>query len=227
MTDRMLFDDWPERYEAWFATPIGRLVKDTECRLVIDMLNPGKGERILDAGCGTGVFTMDCLAAGAEVIGLDVSAPMLALAARKASGYPFVAVQGDMLALPFEDESFDKAVSITALEFIEDARRAVDELFRVTKPGGLVVVGTLNSLSPWAIRRQAKTARGESHILESAIYRSPAGMMALAPVEGLTKSVVHFQRDDPPERAAEIEWLGQSEGLDTGAFVAVRWVKPG
>ena len=227
MTDRMLFDDWPERYEAWFATPIGRLVKDTECGLVLEMLSPGKGEKILDAGCGTGVFTLDYLARGADVVGLDISAPMLALAVRKASGYPFVAVQGDMLTLPFEDECFDKAVSVTAVEFIQDARRAVDELFRVTKPGGLVVVGTLNSLSPWSARRRAKTERGQRHILESAFFRSPAEPLALAPVEGVARSVVHFEKDDPPERATEIERLGKSEGLDTGAFVAARWVKPG
>jgi len=227
MTDVMLFDDWPERYEAWFATPIGRLVKDTECRLILEMLGPTQGEKILDAGCGTGVFTMDYLAAGAEVVGLDISAPMLDVAIKKASRYPFRVVQGDMLALPFEDESFDKAVSVTALEFIEDARKAVDELFRVTKPGGLVVVATLNSLSPWATRRRGKTERGQRHILESAIFRSPDELLALVPVEGIARTVVHFQKKDLHERAAEIERLGQSRGLNTGAFLAVRWVKPG
>ncbi len=223
----MLFDDWPERYEAWFATPIGRLVKDTECRLILEMLSPGEGERILDAGCGTGVFTLDYLAAGAHVVGLDISEPMLALAVAKASGYPFVAVQGDMLALPFEDDHFDKAVSVTALEFIEDARKAVDELFRVTKPGGLVVVGTLNALSPWAARRRAKTEQGQRHILEGAFFRSPDELLALGPAGGTAKSVVHFQKNDPPGKAVEIERLGRSQGLDTGAFAAARWVKPG
>ncbi len=223
----MLFDDWPERYEAWFATPIGRLVKDTECRLILELLNPGQGEKILDAGCGTGVFALDYLAAGATVVGLDISAPMLAVAAKKAVGRPFVAVQGDMLALPFEDGSFDKTVSVTALEFIEDARKAVDELFRVTIAGGLVVVGTLNSLSPWAARRWAKTERGERHILEGAFFRSPDELLALSPAKGSARSCVHFEKDDSPERAAEIERLGQSRGHDSGAFLAVRWVKPG
>jgi len=227
VSDKALFDDWPERYEAWFATPIGRLVKDTEGRLILEMLSPGKGEKILDAGCGTGVFTLDYLAAGAEVVGLDISRPMLALAEEKAAGYPFVAVRGDMLALPFADDSFDKAVSVTALEFIEDAGRAVDELFRVTRPGGVVVVGTLNSLSPWAARRKAKTERGERHVLEDARFRSPDELLALGPVEGTAKTVVHFQKEDPLERAAEIERRGQAQGLDTGAFVVVRWVKPG
>jgi ubiquinone/menaquinone biosynthesis C-methylase UbiE len=225
VNDKTLFDDWPERYEEWFATPIGQLVKDTEGRLILEMLSPVKGEQILDAGCGTGVFTLDYLAAGAEVVGLDISGPMLAVAEQKAADYPFVAVQGDMLALPFADDSFDKAVSVTALEFIEDARRAVAELFRVTRPGGVVVVGTLNSLSPWAARRRGKTERGERHVLKDALFRSPDELLALGPVEGTVRTAVHFQKEDPPERAADIERLGQAQGMDAGAFVAVRWVK--
>jgi SAM-dependent methyltransferase len=130
------------------------------------------------------------------------------------------------LALPFEHDSFDKAVSVTALEFIEDARRAVDELFRVTKPGGPVVVGTLNSLSPWATRRRAKTERGERHILGGAFFRSPDELLALSPVSGTAKTVVHFRKDDPPEQAAQTEKQGQSQALETGAFVAARWIKP-
>jgi ubiquinone/menaquinone biosynthesis C-methylase UbiE len=225
--DKTLFDDWPERYEEWFATPIGRLVKDTECRLILEMLHPAAGEKILDVGCGTGVFTLDYLATGAEVVGLDISLPMLEVAKRKAAGYPFTAVQGNMLALPFADASFDKVVSVTAVEFTQDARKAVDELFRVANPGGVIVVGTLNSLSPWATRRRAKTERGEDHVLKEAHFRSPKELLALTPVEGQAETVVHFQKQDPPERAQEIERRGQQMGLDTGAFVAVRWVKPG
>jgi len=226
MTEKMLFDEWPQRYEEWFATPIGRLVKDTECRLVLKMLEPDADDKILDAGCGTGIFTMDYLEAGAEVVGLDISEPMLRFAAKKAAGRPFTAVQGDMLSLPFEDESFDKAVSITALEFIEDGTKAVDELFRVTKAGGVVVVGTLNSLSPWAARRRAKTRRGERHVLEGAFFRSPEELLKCSRVTGTVATAVHFQKTDPPEEAVEIERRGQAQGLKTGALVVARWVKP-
>lgn len=234
MSEKHLFDDWPERYEAWFSTPIGRLVQQTEAGLVLAMLDPGKGERILDVGCGTGIFTLDYLAAGAEVTGLDISQPMLDVAVRKAAGYPFTAVRGDMRSLPFDDESFDKTVSVTALEFVEDGGRAVGELFRVTKPGGVIVVGTLNGLSPWAARRRAKTDRGQDHVLRGAVFRSPAELLALAPreltsltpVAGTALTVVHFQKTDSPELAEEVEKQGQAAGLQTGAFVAARWVKP-
>ena len=226
MTEKELFDDWPDRYEAWFSTPIGRLIKEVEGRLIMEMLRPGRDEKILDAGCGTGVFTIDYLAAGAEVVGLDISQPMLDTATRKAAGYPFQAVHGDMERLPFADDSFDKAVSVTALEFVADGAGTLAELFRVTKPGGVVVVGTLNSLSPWAHRRRAKAERGQRHILENAHYRSPVELLALTVVPGYAQTVVHFQKDDPPEQAPRVEQSGVARHLETGAFVAARWVKP-
>ncbi len=226
MTEAQLFDEWPERYNRWFATPIGKLVKETEASLTNELLDSRPGEKILDAGCGTGIFTLDFLARGARVVGLDISHQMLEYAVKETARYPFFRVRGDMLYLPFKDNSFDKSVSVTALEFIADAKSAVDELFRVTRPGGYVVVATLNSLSPWAARRRAKTQKGQRHILEGAFFRSPDELLSLSRLKGVVKTVVHFKKDDNPAEAVKTEQSGQSNKLDTGAFVAVRWQKP-
>jgi len=43
-----LFDEWPERYDEWFTTPIGRLIKQCESELVLEMLRPEHGQKILD-----------------------------------------------------------------------------------------------------------------------------------------------------------------------------------
>ncbi len=226
MTHAELFDDWPERYEAWFDTPIGKLVREVEGEAVFDLLGTVSGEHILDAGCGTGVFTTDIVINGAKVTGLDISHPMLRAAARKMPREGFSPVEGDMRRLPFKDGIFTRAVSITALEFIEDARTAVEELFRVTRPGGYILVATLNRLSPWAERRNAKTRRGQKHVLENAFYRSPDDLMALVPLPGMFRTAVHFQKDDDVASAEAIEVRGRRQQLKTGAFVAVRWQKP-
>lgn len=219
-----LFDEWPETYDRWFTTPIGSLVREVEAELILDLLKPKPGDVVLDAGCGTGVFTHDILSRGSQVVGLDISLPMLIHAGKKLKGFPFRAVLSDMLTLPFRENSFDKVASITALEFIENAKGAVEELFRVTQKGGCVVVATLNSLSPWALRR--RTLATERHTLfERAIFRSPDELSSLAPVGGVVKTAVHFQKEDDPERAIEIEHEGQRRNLNTGAFVAVRWEK--
>ena len=59
MTGKRLFDDWPERYDRWFETPVGKAVLKYELALVLDLLRPARGEKILDAGSGTGIFTRD------------------------------------------------------------------------------------------------------------------------------------------------------------------------
>jgi len=222
---RQLFDDWPETYDQWFATPIGRLVKKHEGELLLDLIKPKPGDLILDAGCGTGVFTLDLLHFGCPIIGIDLSMPMLLRAKQKAHGYPFRIVRADLLSLPFSENSFDKVISVTALEFIEDGRRAIEELFRVTKRGGSLVVATLNSLSPWALQRKAE-ARQKHTIFEQAIFRSPEELLSLTPIRGETRTAIHFRKEENPELAPEIEQEGYERGLKTGAFVAVRWVKP-
>ncbi len=220
-----LFDNWPEKYDQWFETPIGALVKRYESELLLDLLRPEQGEIILDVGCGTGVFTLDILSFEPYVIGLDISRPMVIRADHKAKKYPFSGIVADMMSLPFADGSFDKVVSMTAIEFVKDAQRTVKELFRVTRGGGRIVVTTLNSLSPWADRRIHEAKKGHS-IFEKTIFRSPDEIRSIASSNAVLKTAIHFQKDDDPEEAPEIEREGRKRGLMTGAFLAVRWEKP-
>ena len=220
-----LFDKWPDRYDSWFQTPVGSLVKHYESELLLDLLQPFQGDTILDIGCGTGIFTLDLLASGPRVLGLEISEPMLTRARRKVGKYPFDPIAGNMMFLPFGDEIFDKTVSMTALEFVEDAHTAVVEMFRVTKKGGTIVVTTLNSLSPWATRRKQKAEKGH-HLFKKMIFRSPDEMRSLTPVDGEVKTAIHFRKGESPDRAPEIEKEGQTNNLDTGAFLAICWVKP-
>ena len=221
-----IFDHWSEKYDAWFETPMGRLIKGYESELILRMLTPGREEFVLDAGCGTGVFTTHILETGARVVGLELSGPMLIRAIFKQKGRPFLSVQGDMRRLPFADDSFDKAVSITAIEFIEEAEVAVEEMFRVTKPGGIIVVATLNSLSPWADRRGEEGRKGHP-IFRHTVFRSPEEIAGLSPVQGIVRTAIHFKKDDDLALAPEIEMAGRERGLNTGAFLAARWIKPG
>jgi ubiquinone/menaquinone biosynthesis C-methylase UbiE len=221
-----IFDPWPEKYDQWFETPIGRLVKGYERELILRLLKPERGEFILDAGCGTGVFTSDVLEEDTKVVGLELSGPMLIRAMVKNKGRRFIPVQGNMGNLPFVEAAFDKAVSVTAIEFIEEAKVAVEEMFRVVKPGGIIVVATLNSLSPWAHRRGEAGKRGHP-IFRHAYFRSPQEMAELSPVEGMVETAVHFEKTDALEYAQKFEQEGRERGLNTGAFLAACWVKPG
>lgn len=220
-----LFDDWIDRYDRWFATPIGQLVHRYETKLLLTLLDPQPGEQILDVGCGTGLFTADVLRSGARVIGVDLSAPMLSRAIAR-GGSNFAGLCADMCALPFHDNSFDRVFSMTAIEFVAEAAKAIAELNRVVKPGGQVVVTSLNSLSPWAEQRRQKAATEGHSLFEHAHFRSPEEMRHLVPTPCQSTTAIHFLKQDPVDKIPEIERMGMELGRETGAFLAVRWKKP-
>ena len=95
------------------------------------------GIRILDAGCGPGA-NYDWLSDYGEVVGADFSPEAVRLAGERHPGME--ARQADITALPFGDASFDVAIEITVLTVVEDDRRAVAELARVTRSGGSVLL---------------------------------------------------------------------------------------
>ena len=220
-----LFDNWTDKYDAWFNTAVGRFVKQYETELLLELLDPAPGEHILDAGCGTGVFTADVLDCRAMVTGVDISVPMIARANSKLRLRDFSAAGADICALPFGDNTFDKVFSMTAIEFIEDAEGVIAELNRVVKRGGTIVVTTLNSLSPWATRRIDKAKAGHS-LFQDIIFRSPEEMRLLIPHVSEIKTAIHFQKDDPLGSIPQLEKRGNLQNLNTGAFLAVKWVKP-
>jgi demethylmenaquinone methyltransferase / 2-methoxy-6-polyprenyl-1,4-benzoquinol methylase len=94
------------------------------------------GDRVLDAACGTGDLAIIAAKAGAKVTGLDFSEAMLERARRKAADVDWI--RGDLLALPFEDESFDAATVGFGVRNVADLPRAIEELRRVLRSGGRI-----------------------------------------------------------------------------------------
>jgi len=92
------------------------------------------GDRVLDACCGTGDLAIGARARGADVVGLDFSERMLERARRKEPAIEWV--RGDLLALPFDDASFDSATVGFGVRNVEDLEAGLRELRRVLRPGG-------------------------------------------------------------------------------------------
>lgn len=108
--------------------------------------------RVLDAGCGTGEYTCWFASQGAEAVGLDLSTESLEQARRYADEYNLDAarfVEGSVLDLPFGSESFDLVYCTGVLHHTPAPFRGFRELYRVTRPGGKVLVSLYNSWGFW------------------------------------------------------------------------------
>jgi ubiquinone/menaquinone biosynthesis C-methylase UbiE len=126
-----------------------------ECNRVIDWLDPGAGERVLDVGCGDGYYGHRIAGLGAQVDAIDANRDRVACASRR-HPHPNVAYHHMTAdALTFEDERFDKVVSICVLEHIQDDVRALSEMFRVLRRGGRLVL-SCDSLSNAGITERCR-----------------------------------------------------------------------
>ena len=113
-------------------------------RIVRDALRPRAGERMLDVGCGPGFYCAELLedvGPSGSVVGVDSSAPMLALAEKRCGDHDNVRLlTGEATAVPVEDAAFDGAISVQVQEYVPDVDAALAELHRVLVPGGRAVV---------------------------------------------------------------------------------------
>ncbi len=133
---QIVFDDGAA-YEKMMGT-WSRIAGD----MFLDWLAPPPGLRWIDIGCGNGAFTERLVerCAPAEVQGIDPSAEQLSFARTRPAARLAQFHQGNAMALPFADNSFDAAVMALVLFFVPDPAKGLAEMGRVVKPGGLIAV---------------------------------------------------------------------------------------
>jgi demethylmenaquinone methyltransferase/2-methoxy-6-polyprenyl-1,4-benzoquinol methylase len=133
---RSMFDRISPVYDAMNRTMTMGLDQRWRRATVAAVVQPG--DRVLDACCGTGDLAIAALGAGGRVTGLDFSERMLERARSKSAEVEWV--QGDALALPFSDGSFDSATVGFGVRNLDDLERGLSELRRVLRPGGRLAI---------------------------------------------------------------------------------------
>ena len=112
-------------------------------RFVVDAVGARPGQRVLDLAAGTGTSSEPYADAGVNVVACDFSLGMLKVGKRRRPDIDFVA--GDATNLPFEDNSFDASTISFGLRNVNEPKKALSEMLRVTKPGGRLVVAEFSS----------------------------------------------------------------------------------
>lgn len=173
--------DWSDgEYERTAATLVEAAAK------VIDTAGIGRGTRVLDLGAGTGNASLEAARRGADVLAVEPASRLLDVCRERAAreGLAIATKAGDAGRIPVEDASVDVLVSVFAVIFAPDAEAAVDEMLRVVRPGGRVVVTTWTPHGAIAqaskILRDAMSAHAPSAAARAApAWGDPAWVRAL------------------------------------------------
>lgn len=141
----LIFDRNSARfYELWRRSSQNRTIERSMESLVLSVLSPIPGERLLDIGCGAGNHLLMFNRLGLDVTGIDASTDMVEETRSRLGTHSAVKV-GMAEDLPFDDNEFDLAVLIHTLEFLDNPLPALREAGRVARRK--VFIGVLNSLS--------------------------------------------------------------------------------
>jgi ubiquinone/menaquinone biosynthesis C-methylase UbiE len=165
---REYYDEFSRSYEAQRRPndPDGyhALVDDLEVELVERY---ARGKDVLECGCGTGLLLERFARFAKSAKGIDLSPGMLELAKERGLDLR----QGSVTELPFEDASFDVTCSFKVLAHVPEIGKALREMARVTRPGGVVIAEFYNPLSLRALAKRVGPAGKISHkTRESAVY---------------------------------------------------------
>lgn len=136
---------FPEMYERWLVGPLFR----PWAEMTLEEVGLSAGDRVLDVACGTGIVARvarERLGAAGHIVGIDVSADMLAVARAAAPGIGIDWREGNAGALPLNDgEQFDVVVCQQGLQFFPDKSAAAGQMRRAVVKGGRLAVSTWRS----------------------------------------------------------------------------------
>jgi SAM-dependent methyltransferase len=121
---------WAKHFEPWF-TPM--------YKTVLDQLKLNSEHLVLDAGCGSGLFSYMTIQTGAQLIGIDAAPGLLEVARQRNPDNHFL--EEDLEALPFTKDRFDVVAGFNSFQYAGDFEQALSEAIRVLKPGGKLVLG--------------------------------------------------------------------------------------
>lgn len=169
-----IHEEWGENYHTVENDRFYQRAFDFICPLL--EANPD-GALILDAGCGDAAHSVRLARRGFHGHGLDLSATALERARKRIEGTDLDAeidlYRGSLLDIPFDDGAFDHVVCWGVLMHVAEVEKALDELVRVVRPGGSLVVSESNR---WSVESVLLRVARKFKDTEATLRRTPAGV---------------------------------------------------
>jgi ubiquinone/menaquinone biosynthesis C-methylase UbiE len=133
------YDTVADTYDHHYDKPRGRCYHTHISSSIMSALP--KGGKLLDIGCGTGLFVERYLDSGGSAIGIDISSKMIEKARYRCTACDYAIGTGERI--PFCDNTFDAVSSLLVFSYIKDPETMLNEAYRVLKPGGKIAICTL------------------------------------------------------------------------------------
>ena len=222
MGDMTTFNALAKDYDKWYSTPLGKFVDEVESKLAFETVTLKPGMKVLDVGCGTGIYSKRLVERGCLVTGVDISDEMLDIARKKVPEAKFV--NTSVYAVPFPKDHFDLIFSMATFEFIHHASAAYFEMKRVARPGAQIFVGTINGDSSWGELYKSFSSQ-EGNVFKDAHFKEPKDLEEIdKPCQISSAGCVYFKPDTPHDMLTwEMEnKLSESE---RPAFITTLWEK--
>lgn len=221
-----IFDQEASEYDTWYQSNLGKFVDQVETELAFSLFKPEGEMKILDVGCGTGNFSIKLAEMGCKVIGIDKSEKMLEEAKRKAEikGLNIEFLNMDVYDIELSDESFDGVFSMAAFEFIKRPKKAYDEMYRVLKKGGYLLIGTINRDSKWGELYMSEPFQ-ENSVFKYADFKSMDDMESWDSENIVTSGEALFLPPNTEEENVSLELDKELSASERGGFICMLWKK--
>lgn len=210
------YDLWANTYD---QTPNPVVAMDS--RHTLNLLNPQPGQKILDAGCGTGRNLTRIHAAGARAFGMDFSLGMLRVAREAAPDVPLI--QADLqVELPFREAHFSAVLCALIGEHLDNLALTLSQLLRVLQPGGTLVFSVYHPDLAEA-GKEANFELGETEYRLGAIRYTKADYLQMATAAGF-REIQSFEYFGDKQLIAQIPKA--VELLNKPVILAVKAQRP-
>jgi len=154
--EAILYDDFYTSKKKFSLKYYLTIFQKDRMKKILPLLKIKKGDNVLDVGCGSGHYLVLMAKTGANITGLDYSEQMLSMSKKlleKNNIKNYELIQANALNIPKEKETYNFILSTGLLDYIEDVNKAIEEMSRVIKEGGKLLVCVPSKFSPFFLFR--------------------------------------------------------------------------